>query len=71
LEDDFGYWVQSLNHLATLSTSHFSGLYKAPQETTLAEIIKVAGVFPRFVNHEAAEDLIKQISMGELEGTLK
>lgn len=71
LEDDFGHQVHSFNHLATLGNTHFNRLYKAPQDATLAEIIRVVGFFPKFVNQEDVENLVSPITMGELEGTLK
>lgn len=63
--------VHSFHHLTSLNTSHFRNLYKAPQEATLAEIIRVGGLFPQFVDQEVAEDLYKLVSMGVLENALK
>lgn len=46
-------------------------MFKAPPCTPLADIIHIAGQFPKFVEPNLVEDLIKPVTMGELEGTLK
>eukprot|EP00253_Pinus_taeda_P014091 PITA_14091 len=66
-----GGLADSFNKLSHLGTSHFRNLYKCPPDANLADIINVAGHFPRFVNEEDAEELFTPIISGELEGTLK
>jgi len=58
-------------HLARLGNTHFKQLFKAPPRTPLADIIRIAGHFPRFLEPDMKEDIIKAITMGELESTLK
>jgi len=59
------------SHSYKLGISHFKQLFKAPQGTSLVEIISIAGHFPGFVDPDGMEDLIKPVTMGELESTLK
>jgi hypothetical protein len=43
---------KNFKELADLGTEHFKKLYKAQEETSIAEIIKVARLFPCFVEEE-------------------
>lgn len=63
--------VDSFNKLSHIGTTHFKNLYKSPPGSNLADIINVAGHFPRFVNEDEAEELYAPVVTGELEGTLK
>lgn len=54
-----------------MATSHFKQTYKAPTNVSLAEIFRVAQLFPPFVDQEEALDLVKEVSMEELEASLK
>jgi len=47
--------VQTANtfpHLASLANYHFKKAYNDPREANLAEIIRVAQIFPRYVEKE-------------------
>lgn len=70
MTNEEGQRVHSFNQLASLKTSHFSQIFKATQEASLAEIIRVAGLLPQFVDHDVVEDLNKLVFMGQLECTL-
>ena len=48
LKNEGGYKVTSFKNLAELGVNHFQNLYKAPTGTSLAEIIQIAQMFPRF-----------------------
>jgi len=63
--------VNTFPQLATMATSQFKQIYKAPPNATLIEAIRVAQLFPRFVDQVVALDLNKVVTMGELEATLK
>lgn len=63
--------ANSFNKLSHLGSSHFRNLYKQPPGSTIADIIKIVGHFPRFVNEEEAEVLYDLVTPGELESTLK
>eukprot|EP00253_Pinus_taeda_P026822 PITA_26822 len=66
-----GGMADTFNKLSNLGTSHFRNLYKNPAGTNLAEIINVAGHFPRFIEEDDAEDLEAPVTMAELESTIK
>ena len=57
--------------LASLATSHFKHIYKAPQTATLAEVMHTAQLFPTFVDQDDALELTKEVTLGELQATLK
>jgi len=63
--------VNTFQQLAFLATSHFKQIYKAPPNVTLSEVIQVAQLFPQFLDQETAMDLNQEVTMGELEATLK
>jgi len=52
LTNEQGIRVSSYQKLASLGTSHFKKLYKAPPNASLAEIIRVDQLFQRFVDQE-------------------
>lgn len=45
-----GIRVHSFRHLASLTTSQFMNLYKAPPNASLAKIVRVSQLFPCFMN---------------------
>lgn len=63
--------VDTFPHLASLATSHFKQVYQNPPNATLAEVIIVVQLFPRFTDMEEAEHHNREVTMGELEATLK
>eukprot|EP00253_Pinus_taeda_P025511 PITA_25511 len=63
--------VDTFNKLSHLGTSHFKNLFKNPPGSNLANIINVAGHFPRFVNDDEAKELIAPVTASELDGMLK
>lgn len=66
-----GQSVTSQPNLARLATEHFRGIYKAPMEANILEIMRVAELFPRFIDQDDTEELQKEVTMEELEATLK
>ena len=46
-----------------MGVSHFKNLFKAPLEATIAEVIQVAQVFPRFMDEDDNETLMGLIIM--------
>ena len=71
LKDQQGNQHHNFHQLAQMGIDHFRDLYKAPANTNLAEIIRVARLFPRFVDQEAEDLLMKPVTLQELEDTLK
>eukprot|EP00253_Pinus_taeda_P019711 PITA_19711 len=57
--------------LSQMGSSHFRNLYKQPQAASIAEIINIAGHFPKFVNEDEADHLFYPVSPEELESTIK
>lgn len=66
-----GQFTHSFHQLAHLGNSHFQQLLKAPRGATLSEIVRIIGLFPCFIDQDESDDLIKPVSMGELEITLQ
>eukprot|EP00253_Pinus_taeda_P018044 PITA_18044 len=66
-----GESANNFQKLSRLGTSHFRNLFRAPQEVNLADIIHVAGLFPRYVGEEEANKLNVPVTLEELEGILK
>lgn len=71
LQNEQGKFVNTFPQLAELATSHFKRTYSAPRDTNLAEIIKVAQLFPIFVDQEEGGELTTEVTLEELEATLK
>lgn len=71
MHTEHGLIAKTYNQLARMGNTHFKQLYKAPLGTSLADIIRILGHYPRFVEPDLKLDLIKPVTMGELEGTLK
>lgn len=57
-----GAKVTNFNELADLGTNHFN----AQEETSIAEIIKVAQLFPRFVEEDEVGSLTAPVTDKEL-----
>jgi len=71
LQDEQGQTISSQKNLARLATEHFRGIYKSPRDVNIMEIMRVVEYFPRFVLQEDLEDLLKEVTMEELEATIK
>eukprot|EP00253_Pinus_taeda_P003262 PITA_03262 len=71
LRDDHNHKITSQRNLASLAIEHFKGIYRAPREANILEIMRLAEKFPRFVLQDESEDLIKEVSREELESTIK
>lgn len=71
LKDERGQPVSTQQNLARLANAHFKGIYKAPGGINILEIMRIAELFPRFVDQEDTEELQKEVTLDELEATLK
>eukprot|EP00253_Pinus_taeda_P016547 PITA_16547 len=71
LPNEQGQPLNTFPQLAALASSHFKQIYRAPPIVNLAEIIHVAQLFPRFVDQEGGRELTKEVTLGEMEATLK
>lgn len=50
---------------------HFQSLFSNPGGISLAEIIRTAQAFPRFVEEEDVEDLFREVTKEEVESIIK
>lgn len=71
LINEQGNIVYTFPQLVSLATSYFKQINKAPPNVTLVEFIRVAQILPWFVDQETAMELNMEVTMGELEATLK
>lgn len=71
LRNEWGQPVSSQPNLARLAIEHFKGIYKAPGDINIVEIMRVAEPFPGHVEQEESDELQKEVTMEELEATLK
>jgi hypothetical protein len=58
--------VYSFEGLAKLGSEHFSELFKVQEGSTIAEIVQVARLFPRFVEEDEVGPLMAPVSEKEL-----
>lgn len=56
--------VTSFNNLVELGVNHFQNMYKASVGTSLAEIIQIAHMFPRFEEEVDNGNLMEEVSKG-------
>lgn len=66
LKNEGGDRVTSFKNLAELGANHFQNLYKAPAGTSLAEIIQIVHMFPRFAKEVDNGNLMEEVSKEEL-----
>ena len=62
LKNEEGREVQNFQSLSDLGQSHFQKLFADPGATTIAEVIRTAQCFPRFLEEDEAEDLNCEVS---------
>ena len=56
--------------LAQIGKNHFQSLLKSDPRVNIAEIIRRALLYPRFVDEEGNKDLFVEVGMEELKETL-
>jgi len=66
LENSDGEQICSFAGLEEMGINHFESLFKAQEESSIAEIVRVAGFFPRFVMEEDNRMLMEEIEEVEL-----
>ena len=62
--------VSNFDGLADMGVKYFGDLYSVQSGATIAEVIRVAQLFPRFVDEEENRMLMGEVSMEELSGVL-
>ena len=70
LQDEEGSTHVSFEDKTRCGVNHFQQLFKAPQQATIKEVIRVAQMFPRFVDEAGNMDLMKEVSEEELKKVL-
>eukprot|EP00253_Pinus_taeda_P033955 PITA_33955 len=71
LKDEEGRELKSFSELSGLGTRHFQKIFSDNGESTIAEIIKTAQCFPRFIEEGMNEDLTAPVSKEEVEAAMK
>ena len=66
LENENGEQISTFEGLAEMGINHFGSIYKAQEESSIAEIVRVAGYFPRYVMEEDNRMLMAEIEEVEL-----
>ena len=68
--DEHGATQSSFDEKDRIRVSHFKNLFKAPTQDSLAEVIRVAQMFPRFVEEEYNLLLMEVVTAEELKVAL-
>eukprot|EP00253_Pinus_taeda_P014847 PITA_14847 len=71
LRDQNGREASSFEDLSRMGKAHFQNLFTAQGGITLAEIIRIAQCFPRFVEEEEAGSLMDVVTKEEVEHIIK
>lgn len=71
LKNEEGEEANTFEELSLLGRNHFQSLFADQGEITLAEIIRTAQCFPRYVEDEEAESLMYEVSKEEVESVIK
>jgi len=71
LKDEEGREISTFSGLSGLGQRHFQRLFSDPGEATIAEVIRTAQCFPRFVEEDEAEDLSAPVTKEEVEAAMK
>ena len=71
LRDDAGLEHTSFEDKARCGVAHFENLFKAPNHASIAEVIRMAQMFPRFVDEEGNRFLMRETSEEELKAVLQ
>ena len=70
LQDEEGNTHVTFEDKATCGVNHFQRLFKAPPHATIEEVIRLAQMFPRFVDEKDNGELMKEVSEDELKEVL-
>eukprot|EP00253_Pinus_taeda_P025314 PITA_25314 len=71
LKNEEGREANTFESLSSLGQSHFQNMYADQGEITIAEVIKTAQSFPRYVEEEEADDLMSEVTKQEVESVIK
>eukprot|EP00253_Pinus_taeda_P022219 PITA_22219 len=71
LKDEEGRVVNTFSDLSSLGLRHFQKIFSDPGEDTIAEAMRTAQCFPRFIEGDEAEDISGPVSKEEVEAAMK
>eukprot|EP00253_Pinus_taeda_P026726 PITA_26726 len=71
LKNEEGEEANTFEELSILGRNHFQNLFADQGEITIAEVIRTAQCFPRFVEEEEAESLMNEVTKEEVECFIK
>ena len=71
LEDDQRHVFDTFDSMTSLGVEHFKNLYKALEHATLAKVIRIAQVFPGFVEPDENQALMEEVLEEELKCILQ
>ena len=71
LNDGFGICHDTFEGMASTRVEHFQTLYKTLAQASIAEVIRVAELFPRFVEEEDNLALMEEVTEEELKVVLQ
>lgn len=71
LHDDRGNTSSSFDGLSEMGVKHLKKLFEAQTGTSIAEIIRLAILFPSFIDQEGNDSLIREVLASELLATLR
>ena len=71
LKDHEGNLVTEDSPLKKLGKTHFSHIFEDDGSTTISYQLKVIKLFPSYVQEMEKEDLLKAITLSEVEAVLK
>lgn len=66
LRDGQGEEFHYFDEKARIGVEHFQNLFKAPPQATIAKVISIAQLFPRFVEEEDNRMLMEEVTEDEL-----
>ena len=61
MQDDRERNVTNFEGLSSMGVNHFKSIFIAQQGTSIADIVKITGFFPRFVSQDRNETLRKEV----------
>jgi len=70
LENSDGRVENSFEGMANIGVSHFQNLFKANNQASIEEVVRLAQLFPGFVNEEENQKLFEKVTEDELKEAL-
>eukprot|EP00253_Pinus_taeda_P018177 PITA_18177 len=71
LKNEEGEEANTFEELSVLGRNHFQNLFADQGEITIAEVIRTAQCFPRYVEEEEAKSLMNEVTKEEVECVIK